>query len=548
MHWHPAKAGSPQPSALPSPCWARGELRPVMNAPDVMKQADDSEDDSQGLYWGPRATPPPTAGRSMDSSYGAGKGGACGGEEIFRDPQLQAFFRDDFAYLQHEQNHQLTESMGAHERRLAIAAGAPLSMGEDVDAMFSCRGERWQGRSDVPPSMDADLFERFHHLDEIRAGCRSSAAHLGFQAENEPQWIAGAAKAHSAEPLQGRRFSRNWTAMQGWAGNSQKMEQARAIFPEQRSAAQELRQAMPARLHGHSNRHMHGYSAADTVQTDSMDRCYLTLMRRRQELRQLHDIRQEERRLQGEIDQSQRALVEQTLPQPSSTLQQHRGHSAFLQQADVDSFWDPAFAATTTRAPMRSRNSGKSSSTLQWQGTDYNDEADDSASDDERFQGEMLPSGQVQAPGRVIHAAVQNRDCVQTFMVRNIPVQYTLEMLLKEWPYFDSYDLLHLPRKADESGNRLANCNMRFAFVNCVSKEAATEFYNRWNKGRLKHFRSRKPLSLSPADVQGRDVSLLSICRSRPARWQSSDSQPIVFDNNRRVDALALAAVLMRRS
>jgi hypothetical protein len=118
---------------------------------------------------------------------------------------------------------------------------------------------------------------------------------------------------------------------------------------------------------------------------------------------------------------------------------------------------------------------------------------------------------------------------VLTLMVRNVPVKYTQDMLLEEWPHHDSYDFLYLPICIDRKRNT------SFAFVNFVSTEAAFAFYVRWHKKRLEHFHSRKPIDISPAVVQGRDANLVQIFRNKTFRIRNSHFQPAIFENNKRV-------------
>lgn len=132
-------------------------------------------------------------------------------------------------------------------------------------------------------------------------------------------------------------------------------------------------------------------------------------------------------------------------------------------------------------------------------------------------------------------------DAVRTLMVRNIPVRYTQEMLLKEWPNECTYDFLYLPICIDSKRNA------SFAFVNFVSTAAALAFHARWHKHRLAYFRSRKPLDISAADVQGRDENLLQIVRHKTFRIRNSQFQPALFDGHDRVSMEDYLDVLKQR-
>mmetsp|Transcript_22435 Transcript_22435/g.41779 ORF Transcript_22435/g.41779 Transcript_22435/m.41779 type:complete len:474 (-) Transcript_22435:115-1536(-) len=118
----------------------------------------------------------------------------------------------------------------------------------------------------------------------------------------------------------------------------------------------------------------------------------------------------------------------------------------------------------------------------------------------------------------------------KTLMVRNIPVRYTQDMLLKEWPNNGEYDFLYLPICIGRKGN------VSFAFINFVTEEAAYEFHARWHKQRLQHFSARKPLDISPAHVQGRDDNLLQIVRNKTFRIRNTHFQPAIFQGTDRIN------------
>merc|ERR1719387_1692836 len=121
------------------------------------------------------------------------------------------------------------------------------------------------------------------------------------------------------------------------------------------------------------------------------------------------------------------------------------------------------------------------------------------------------------------------QNVLTTLMVRNIPVLYTQEMLLKEWPNNYTYDFLYLPISIE----RKHNCS--FAFVNFVSEVAAVQFTGKWHKKRLSQHTSRKPLDISPADVQGRDANIRQILRRKTFRIRNMPFQPAIFDGNVRI-------------
>lgn len=116
-----------------------------------------------------------------------------------------------------------------------------------------------------------------------------------------------------------------------------------------------------------------------------------------------------------------------------------------------------------------------------------------------------------------------------TLMVRNIPVRYSQEMLLSEWPN-ESFDFLYLPISMDRKRNG------SFAFVNFVTSEAAFSFATRWQGARLQHFSARKPIDISLADTQGRDENMLQTVHGKTFRIRNAHFQPAIFKNGARID------------
>jgi len=100
-----------------------------------------------------------------------------------------------------------------------------------------------------------------------------------------------------------------------------------------------------------------------------------------------------------------------------------------------------------------------------------------------------------------------------TMMIRNVPVLYTQELLLKEWSHEGIYDFLYLP--AGEG-----RWNLSYAFINFVSEEKAVAFKTQWQKKRLASFSAKKPLNISFAEVQGLEANLAQLKKKR-VRWQS---------------------------
>ncbi|CAJ1461745.1 unnamed protein product [Effrenium voratum] len=116
-----------------------------------------------------------------------------------------------------------------------------------------------------------------------------------------------------------------------------------------------------------------------------------------------------------------------------------------------------------------------------------------------------------------------------TLMVRNIPVRYTQEMLLKEWPNQGTYDFLYLPICIKKK------CNTSFAFINFVTPQHARDFAEKWHHERLLFFSARKPLDISLADLQGLEKNLLQCMNNKTSRIRNVRFQPAVFNGNERV-------------
>eukprot|EP00441_Pelagodinium_beii_P017714 CAMPEP_0197672612 /NCGR_PEP_ID=MMETSP1338-20131121/79302_1 /TAXON_ID=43686 ORGANISM="Pelagodinium beii, Strain RCC1491" /NCGR_SAMPLE_ID=MMETSP1338 /ASSEMBLY_ACC=CAM_ASM_000754 /LENGTH=300 /DNA_ID=CAMNT_0043252741 /DNA_START=203 /DNA_END=1102 /DNA_ORIENTATION=- len=118
-----------------------------------------------------------------------------------------------------------------------------------------------------------------------------------------------------------------------------------------------------------------------------------------------------------------------------------------------------------------------------------------------------------------------------TLMVRNIPVRYTQEMLLKEWPNDDaSYNFLYLPICIKRK------CNASYCFINFVSHQAAVSFAANWHHKRLACFSSRKPLDISLAELQGLQTNLSSCMRNKTSRIRNSHFQPVLFAGKQRIN------------
>jgi hypothetical protein len=113
-----------------------------------------------------------------------------------------------------------------------------------------------------------------------------------------------------------------------------------------------------------------------------------------------------------------------------------------------------------------------------------------------------------------------------SLMIRNVPVLYSAEMLLAEWPNEGTFDFFYLPWNVDTQRN------LSYAFLNFTTEAAALSFVQRWQKQRLPHFSSRKPLNISFADVQGLADNLRQLQKKRVNLEQC---HAVVFENGCRV-------------
>lgn len=101
-----------------------------------------------------------------------------------------------------------------------------------------------------------------------------------------------------------------------------------------------------------------------------------------------------------------------------------------------------------------------------------------------------------------------------TLLVRNVPVKYTLDLLLRDLRNESGIDMVYLPY------NSVFHHNRSYAFLNFSSEVAASEFIGRRHKRRFPRFFSKKSLSISDAVVQGLHANLFlqsqmrSTCRT----------------------------------
>lgn len=119
---------------------------------------------------------------------------------------------------------------------------------------------------------------------------------------------------------------------------------------------------------------------------------------------------------------------------------------------------------------------------------------------------------------------------ITTLMVRNVPVMYTQDMLLEEWPDDGTWDFLYLPRSCG------GQANLSYAFINFITPAHARAFRAHWQKKKLAQSSDTKQLlNISFADVQGMEANLMQLKKKRVRRIKTRQSQPIIIQNGQHI-------------
>lgn len=116
-----------------------------------------------------------------------------------------------------------------------------------------------------------------------------------------------------------------------------------------------------------------------------------------------------------------------------------------------------------------------------------------------------------------------------TLMVRGIPLEYSQEMLMEEWPMDGSYDLLYMPRS---SGGKT---NLGYVFINFVTEERARAFRARWHSRILSRFPGQKSLGVSLADAQGFEATVAQLKAKPVGRMRTRKCLPVLMMGGRLV-------------
>lgn len=130
-----------------------------------------------------------------------------------------------------------------------------------------------------------------------------------------------------------------------------------------------------------------------------------------------------------------------------------------------------------------------------------------------------------------------------TLMVRNIPLQYTQEMLVDQWLRTKwGYDFLYLPVSSNPQRN------LTFVFINFLNENFAAAFSDAWHRQRLPLFQARKSLNISPATTQGRDDNVVDIWRNSVRSIRERHCEPVIFEGNVRLKLLDAVHLAHQRS
>eukprot|EP00929_Paragymnodinium_shiwhaense_P002835 TRINITY_DN10314_c0_g1_i4.p1 TRINITY_DN10314_c0_g1~~TRINITY_DN10314_c0_g1_i4.p1 ORF type:complete len:396 (+),score=62.59 TRINITY_DN10314_c0_g1_i4:219-1406(+) len=141
-------------------------------------------------------------------------------------------------------------------------------------------------------------------------------------------------------------------------------------------------------------------------------------------------------------------------------------------------------------------------------------------------QSQVVPAA-VASAARVCSRAAESATI--TLMVYNIPRHYTHDMLLEEWPHWDSYDLLYVPT------NLSCERNQGYCFISFVSVTAAQNFATLWDGKQVRMHTSKKNLRIVKADVQGAAGTLRLLAKKKTLRIPNPKHRPVAFINNERV-------------
>jgi len=119
----------------------------------------------------------------------------------------------------------------------------------------------------------------------------------------------------------------------------------------------------------------------------------------------------------------------------------------------------------------------------------------------------------------------------RTLIVRSMPMTYSQEDLLAEWPPDGSYDYLCIPYNVSKGSTH------GIAFVNFVTYEHAALFHKKWHGAFLSRQDGKHPLDIAVAKVQGYAPNLARIKKSEARMLAEAGFLPVLVDGKRRMEA-----------
>mmetsp|Transcript_78031 Transcript_78031/g.189072 ORF Transcript_78031/g.189072 Transcript_78031/m.189072 type:complete len:250 (+) Transcript_78031:73-822(+) len=125
-----------------------------------------------------------------------------------------------------------------------------------------------------------------------------------------------------------------------------------------------------------------------------------------------------------------------------------------------------------------------------------------------------------------------------TLMIRNVPLDLTVEDVLSMWPPKDNYDYLYLPQ--DSSHVRKTS----YCFINFTSHEKAIGFNEQWHGHFMPYHKAPRSLSITVAGTQGLRANLSRHSSMDLDCMAKHGTLPITLYNNQYVDSRLLFLAL----
>lgn len=149
------------------------------------------------------------------------------------------------------------------------------------------------------------------------------------------------------------------------------------------------------------------------------------------------------------------------------------------------------------------------------------------ANNTKNYSKRMIQS--LDLPKNKIHLdnVLKLKDKRTTIIIRHIPNQYTLDLLLQEINQFFlyKYDSIYLPIDSDK------NTNLGFGFINFVDHIHLIYFYDEFNLKTWNLFHSHKQCQLAYAKIQGKDA-LKKYIQKRLGNSNGNNTKSFYFFEN----------------